>query len=77
MADPTALPPIDRVVEPLDRSACGEVRACLERIETASVDDRKTALRSLRTVVQDHPAVSTLVCSALTPFLEDDERSIR
>jgi len=77
MDDSTQPPPSDRVVELLEQGEADEAAGCLERIGTVSADDRKTVLRSLRAVAEEHPTALAPVRSALTPFLEDEERSVR
>jgi len=67
----------DRLVELVERgdheSAVGGVAA----LETAATDERKAALRSLRTLAESTPeAVSPLV-ESLSPFLTDEERAVR
>ncbi len=50
---------------------------CLEALREASPEDRKDALRELRSVAGDRPAAFEPLLPALTPFLDDDERPVR
>lgn len=77
MDDSTRLPSVDHVVNFLEQNAHDETRACLDQIETAPASDRKTVLRSLKSVAEAHPSVLAPAASALARFLEDDERSVR
>jgi HEAT repeat protein len=77
MDDSTHPPPADRVVDSLKRNARNEAIGFLDRIHTAPADDRKALLRSLKTVAEDRTALLEPILSALGPFLEDDDRSVR
>jgi hypothetical protein len=77
MDDSTHPPPADRLVDLLERNARDEAIARLDRIETAPAEDRKALLRTLRTTAEDRPSLLDPILSALGPFLEDDERSVR
>ncbi|MEF8824775.1 MAG: HEAT repeat domain-containing protein [Halapricum sp.] len=77
MDDDSTSPPIDDLLEPSGRDTTEEAIARLEEIQMASVEDRKATLRSLRALVEDRPTVVVPICSALVPFLEDDDRSVR
>ena len=77
MDDSTHPPPTDRVVTLLKQDAREEARCCLEQIQAVSGDDRKTAVRSLKSVAEDQPAVFESISSVLASFLTDDERSVR
>lgn len=77
LMDDSTHPQVDSVVDLLERNAQDEALAWLDQIETAPASDRKTVLRSLKAVAEDHPSVLDPVASALTRFLEDDERAVR
>jgi HEAT repeat protein len=77
MDDSTHPPPTDRVVTLLKQDAREEARCCLEQIQAVSGDDRKTAVRSLKSVAEDQPAMFESISSVLASFLTDDERSVR
>jgi HEAT repeat protein len=70
-------PPIDHVIQLLERNEPEEARTCLEIIQTHPVEDRKSALRSLRAVTEDSRAIVEPLCPALTAFLEDEARAVR
>jgi hypothetical protein len=61
----------------LERDARDEALGHLESVQSATTEDRKAAMRSLRTVAEDRPGLVGAVCSALTSFLGDEERSVR
>ncbi|WP_135364259.1 HEAT repeat domain-containing protein [Halosimplex halophilum] len=67
----------DRVVEAIESGATGEARAALDDLAAAPADARKDAVRELRAVADEAPALFDGVATALTPFLTDDERSVR
>jgi len=67
----------DQVVDLVERDETEEAVARLERIAAAPVDERKSALRSLRETVVEHPTTVEPVCATLEPLLEDAERSVR
>ncbi|WP_152041707.1 HEAT repeat domain-containing protein [Salinigranum salinum] len=77
MDDSTHPPLADRVVDLLERNARDEIIERLDRMETAPAEDRKALLRSLRTTAGDCPSLLDPILSALGPFLEDDDRSVR
>jgi hypothetical protein len=77
MDDSTHPPPADRIVDLLERNTWDEAIGCLDRIETAPADDRKALFRSLKPVAEDRTALLEPILSALGPFLEDEERSVR
>lgn len=70
-------PPIDRVVRLLERNALEEAQSGLEAVRTRPVEERKSALRSLRAAAEDSGAVVGPLCPTLTAFLEDESRSVR
>jgi HEAT repeat protein len=73
MADATD-PPIDRLVDHLERGETDAAAACLDRLAT---DDRKPAVRSLQRLADERPAVVAPLAPSLTAFLDDSERSVR
>jgi hypothetical protein len=77
MDDDSTSPPIDALLEHPERDTREEAIARLEELQRASVEDRKATLRSLRALIEDRPGVVVPICSALVPFLEDDDRSVR
>jgi HEAT repeat protein len=68
---------VEQVVALLERDDREGAVARLEAVRTAPVDERKATLRSLRTVVEDRPAVVAPLAPALAAFLRDGERSVR
>jgi hypothetical protein len=77
MDDSTHHPAIDRVVALLEQNARDDALARLEAVQSTEPDDRKAALRSLRTVAEETPSVAGPLCPALAAFLRDDERAVR
>jgi len=77
MDDPAGPPPTDRIATLLREGARGEAVERLDAVRTASTEERRATLRSLRTLAGERPGAVGPVGSALTPFLEDDERSVR
>ncbi|MBV0903551.1 HEAT repeat domain-containing protein [Haloarcula salina] len=72
--DPTVA---DRLVELLER---GDHEAAAERVtdlETAATDERKAALRSLRTLADSTPEAVAPLVEPLTASLTDEERAVR
>lgn len=51
--------------------------SALASLDAASAEERKAALRSLRTFADDHPTAVSPVAQALVPYLTDDERAVR
>lgn len=70
---PSSIERLPDIVETDDDAA---VR-CLGALREASPEDRKDALRELRSVADDRPTAFEALLPPLTPFLEDDERSVR
>jgi hypothetical protein len=77
MDDSTRSASADRVVDLLERDARDEALERLETVQSATAEDRKATVRSLRAVAEDRPVLVGEVCAALTSFLDDEERSIR
>ncbi|RKD98147.1 HEAT repeat domain-containing protein [Halopiger aswanensis] len=77
MDDSTTVPAADRLTALVEEREHEAARTCLERLADADPEVRKTALRDLRTLVDDQgPTVRPLV-PTLQRFLTDDERAIR
>jgi HEAT repeat protein len=77
MDDSTQPSPGDHLEALLEQDDPDEAVRYLERLEMAPVEDRKTAVRTLRDLAEDSPSILTPVRSALTALLEDPERSVR
>jgi len=77
MDEPIQPPPIERLTELVGEAAYDDTIACLARFETASTENRKEALRALRTLAEEQPTTVEPLLPALTAFLDDDERSVR
>ncbi|WP_137290541.1 HEAT repeat domain-containing protein [Natronorubrum halophilum] len=77
MDDPTQTRAIDQLNAFLDGGDHEEAKRCLERLRDADTGTRKTALRALRQLGEERPTALEPVLEALTPFLTDEERSIR
>ncbi|WP_440765127.1 hypothetical protein [Natronorubrum sp. DTA7] len=69
--------PADQFDALLEDDSHEEAVASLEWVATADAETRKTALRALRTGAETNPGGFKPVLSALTPFLTDEERSVR
>jgi HEAT repeat protein len=61
----------------LERNARDEAIDRLAAVRRADLDDRKATIRSVRNLVDDHPAAVGEVAPALEPFLADEDRSVR
>ncbi|WP_424000396.1 HEAT repeat domain-containing protein [Haloarcula salina] len=72
--DPTAADRLAALVERGDHESAAERIADLD---AASADERKAALRSLRTLADATPAAVSPLIESLAPFLTDAERSVR
>ncbi|WP_101296857.1 HEAT repeat domain-containing protein [Halegenticoccus soli] len=70
-------PSPDALIAFLDQGCHEEAIAQLERLTTAETDIRKEALRRLRTLTDERGGLSETLPPALTPFLTDEERSVR
>ncbi len=68
---------VERVTELLNERAEADVIEHLDQLETASVEDRKDVLQGLRRLADEQPRLFEPVLEAFTPFLTDEERSIR
>jgi hypothetical protein len=77
MDDSTRPPPADRVLDLLERDDREGAIETLDTVRKGRAEDRKAVVGSLRTLAEDRPAVVGEVCPALTPFLHDEERSVR
>lgn len=77
MDDSTDLPSNEDVAERVGSEAREAVRACLERDGSTSAEDRKRALRALRTLAAERPAAVAPHLAELVPFLTDEERAVR
>ncbi|WP_436343589.1 HEAT repeat domain-containing protein [Natronorubrum sp. FCH18a] len=77
MDDSTQPSPAGRLDALLEDDRSEEAVACLERLTAADTETRKTALRALREGAETKPDALEPVLTALTPFLTDEERSIR
>jgi len=77
MDDTTPHPPPERVVDRVEQHAWEEAVACLDAVHEASAEDRKETVRRLRTLAEDRPELVEPLCPTLSPFLDDDERSVR
>jgi hypothetical protein len=64
-------------VDLLAQDARDEAVDCLDRVRRAPAEARKATVRSLRTLAGARPAAVGGICSALPPFLRDEERSVR
>lgn len=67
----------ERVAKPFDEQAEDVVRRHIERLETTATEDRKSVLQGLRRYADEQPNRFAPFLAALTPFLTDEERSIR
>jgi len=77
MTTPSDGPDVDSVVRLLENGATASAVERVRAIRTDPVDDRKAAMRELRAVAEDRPALLGPLCPALVTLLEDGERSIR
>lgn len=76
MDDPSQLS-VEQLTRSIETGASDDVAATLEAFEAASTDDRKAAVRAVRDLAAAQPNAVGAVLPALTPFLTDDERSVR
>lgn len=67
----------DRLTDLLTSDGENTVREYLDHLETAGTGTRKTAMRALRRLAAERPRLLAPVLDALTPFLTDEERSVR
>ncbi|WP_436932367.1 HEAT repeat domain-containing protein [Halosimplex halobium] len=67
----------DRVVAAIESGETGAVRSAVDDLAAAPADARKDAVRELRAVADEDPALFDGVATALTPLLTDDERPVR
>ncbi|MFC6835910.1 HEAT repeat domain-containing protein [Halomarina ordinaria] len=73
-----AAPPLpDDLLTLLDDGDVDGASACLDRCRTADAGVRTETLRTLRRVAAERPASLAPLVSPLTPFLTDEERSVR
>lgn len=74
--DDATQPLPDRLVELAQRDP-EAARDCLEQLDAAPTEDRKAALRRLRSAVDDEAVTVGPLAGGLTAFLDDEERSVR
>ncbi|MFC6723358.1 HEAT repeat domain-containing protein [Halobium palmae] len=70
-------PLIEDLLGLIEEDANEEASIRLEELDGEDAEDRKRVLQALRRVADDDPTALSSHLSALTPFLTDDERSIR
>lgn len=75
MDDSSPQPSGDRLLTLIHEDLYDEGRACLDTLSGADTETRKDTLQTLESVAE--PATLGPVLSAVTPFLTDDERSVR
>lgn len=76
MDDPTQ-PSVEQLTQSVETGAYDDATASLRRFETASVDTRKAAVRTVRRLANERPVAVGKLLPALAPFLTDDDRSVR
>lgn len=70
-------PPIEHLTRSIEDNAHEEASTSLAQLEAEDVEERKKALQELRRLTDDRPTALSSHLPSLTPFLTDDERSIR
>lgn len=71
------VPTIDRLTTLVTNGEHDAAVECLGQFESAAIDRRKAAIRSLRSIAETDPTRIGGLVPALVPFLEDDQRSVR
>lgn len=77
MDEDTRPPPTERLVDSLETGRREQAVATVEQLATADADDRKEALRAVRSVVDERPAAVEPVVPALSALLTAEERPVR
>ncbi|AEH36884.1 HEAT repeat domain-containing protein [Halopiger xanaduensis] len=77
MDDSTTVPAADRLTALVEEREHAAARTCLEGLADADPEVRKTALRDLRTLVDEQGAGVRPLVPTLRRFLEDDGRAVR
>jgi hypothetical protein len=76
MDDPTRSA-VERLADAVRADEADEAVVCLEQLREADAETRKRALRRLRELADECPETLAPLPSALTPFLTDEDRSVR
>lgn len=77
MSEPDQPPTPDHLTDLLDKGDHEEALASLNRLDVADADTRKRALRAVRSVAEDRPKAVEKLTTPLSPFLTDEDRSVR
>jgi HEAT repeat protein len=77
MTDPTDPSPADRILARLEADDPETATARAEGLASVPAEERKAALRALRSTAGDRPALVAPLCPAVASFLDDGERSVR
>lgn len=77
MTDASHPPSPDRISDVVADCAPEDAVAYVEQFQSAPVDIRRDTLASLQSVLERRPAALDSVLPATTPFLTDEERSVR
>lgn len=77
MGDTNQPAPPQQIHELVTAGAVDDAVDLLSQLDTATTDDRKATLQSLRTLADSDPDAVTPLESALRPFLTDPERPVR
>lgn len=67
----------DRLARALESGSAAVASRQLRRLTRASTEERKAALRVVRTHSDDDPATVASIVDALVEFLDDDDRTVR
>jgi len=77
MDDTTQPLPPDQLRQVVETGSSEGAADALETLHSAAVEERKAALKGLRSLADDQPAVLAPLAAELAPFLTDSERSVR